>query len=217
MHKSLYAFFICGVIPQVYAGPDTGSNAPQSFVGSSEDNRSNFQRLSPRDLYYQLLQQSNNVDITEQKEAEKKQVETWQQEDRHHALQRIGPDPKPEDDQTLAPLPDPSPLHAPYAESDKDAEERQNQRDDKMDDLFKSKNLKGPPDEPKDDPNKPKSYPTSPLVKPDNQSNDTNNPLIQNDEQLKYLKDKTSPLKEDSERANPPEADPSHPLNDPIN
>ena len=171
----------------------------------------NFENMSPNDLYLKLYRQSQGVDREVQAQDQKKVEEQKRGIDYHHRIQRIGPDPAPDDDLTFEHVPDPNPLHPPYAPGDK----LQESKDSKIPPDGPD-NVNGPPDDPADNPDRTRNIPTTPLTAPDNQSITTQNPMIQTDEQSHYLKDQKQPLKTPEERVTNPKTQEDHPLQDPV-
>lgn len=196
--KSIVGLLCCGFFSHAYAADS--------------------ERMSARDLYYKLLQQSTNVELDEEAQAEKKQTEAWKKMDRHHKIQRIGPDPKPENDNTLQIPVDPNPLRPPYGPSDLAKEPKSNNTP--IDDTGVTgitDPIVGPPDEPEDDPDREPHLPSTPLTAPNDQTINTNNPLIQPEEQIQFQEDMRQPLKTPEERSqdqNPIDIK-NNPLNDP--
>lgn len=194
-------------ITAIYAEP---YNTPNPNVDPNK-------RGSALDLYYKLYRQSEQVQRQIEKdnqaaiEAQKKII------DRHHKIQRIGPDPKPEDDQTLSYPVETNPLKSPYKQQD--AEKRLPSEHSATDEATSDKDpnnaLDGPSDEPVENLDKRPSQPNSAIVMPENRDNVRPNALMKPEEQQKFLEDKNQPLKNDQERGANPKTEHNDPLKTP--
>lgn len=90
------------------------------------------ERMSVQDLYYKLLRESELVRQDEERAAQEKAKKEREKRFRRHQIQRVGPDPAPEDDLTIDQPEEENVLEKPYKDSD--ALEQPNARDSILDD-----------------------------------------------------------------------------------